>query len=163
MDLLRNQPEAALERLNEVLDGTDADTDHSTVTVAMFFAAWAHLDCGNLAKAAELSELAVNRLIEENSVVELLIARRVVGMVAGAQEDYERAAAIFEEVAELARQVPFPHAEACAFYEHGMMCLRQGNLEQARSHLEAGLKIFSRLGAQPYIERTQAALSQLTA
>jgi class 3 adenylate cyclase/tetratricopeptide (TPR) repeat protein len=161
MDLLRNQPTAALERLNEVLDGTDADTDHSTVTVAMFFAAWAYLDCGNLAKAAELSELAVDRLIEENSVVELLIAKRVVGMVAGAQEDYDRAAAIFEEVAELARQVPFPHAEACALYEHGMMCLRRGDLNQARSHLEAGLEIFSRLGAQPFIERSKAALSQI--
>jgi hypothetical protein len=67
------------------------------------------------------------------------------------------------EVIATARQVKFPWAEACALYEYGQTCLRIGNRIEGQALLEDALKIFTRLGARPHIERTRRALSQLAA
>lgn len=161
MDLLQNRPKMALERLSAILDGNDVEQDHSTVTLALLYAAWAHLGCGNLAQADELSQLAVKRFMEENAIVDLLVAKRVAGMIAAAKGDYERAGSTFEEVIATVRQVSSPYAEACALYEYGLLYLKQNALDLARTRLEEALQIFERLGARPYIERTHHALMSI--
>ncbi|MGH2449560.1 MAG: hypothetical protein ACRDFS_13290, partial [Chloroflexota bacterium] len=159
MDLLRGDSDAALERTRAILDRDDLDQDQSTVTMAMAYAAWAHLECGNLEEAERLAQTAVSRLVEEHAIVELPMARRVAAMIAAARGDFEQADLAFGKIVTDARNIPYPFAEACALYEHGMMFLAQGNGEDARSRLEDALHIFQRLGARPYIDRTVAALA----
>ncbi len=161
MDLLQGNPESAVGRLQALLDSDGAEKEHSTMTVAYFYAAEAYLGCGNVAEAARLADLSIERLTEEKAVVELPIARRVAGMVAAAGGEYDRAAGIFADVAEAARAIKLPHAEACALYEHGLLCARTGDRMEGQRLLEDSLKIFTRLGARPYIERTRRALSGL--
>jgi tetratricopeptide (TPR) repeat protein len=98
--------------------------------------------------------------MQEQSVIELLIARRIEGMVAAAQGNFERAGTALEESIELARKSRYVHGEACALYEYGMMCLRQGRRDQALPRLGEALRIFQNLGAQPYIERVGRAVIQ---
>jgi ATP/maltotriose-dependent transcriptional regulator MalT len=161
MDMLKGRPDAAVERLSVLLDEGNPEKDQSTMTVAYFYGAEAHLRNGNVNEAERLANLSIARLTEEKAVVELPIARRVAGMVAAARGDYDRAATIFADVVTTAREIKFPHAEACALYEHGFMCLRQGDRIQGQRLLEESLKIFTRLGAHPYIERARQALSQV--
>jgi ATP/maltotriose-dependent transcriptional regulator MalT len=158
MDLLRGQPEAALARLVVLLDSETIDREQSTMTVAYFYAAEAHLGCGNLAEARRLVDLSIQRLTEEKAVVELPIARRIAGMVTAAEGDHAGAAEIFIQVVEEARAVKFPQAEASALYEHGTLCLRTGDPVTGQRLLEDSLKIFTRLGARPYVVRTEEAL-----
>jgi hypothetical protein len=63
----------------------------------------------------------------------------------------------------MARALKFPYAEGRVLYEYGILRLRQGRGTEARRMLEEGLKIFSRLGARPYLDRIHRALSQLAA
>jgi tetratricopeptide (TPR) repeat protein len=163
MDLLQGRPEAALGRLVVLLDSEEIDKDHSTMTVAYFYAAEAHLACGHVDEAERLVDLSIQRLTEENAVVELPIARRVAGMVAAARGDYRRAAEILEDVVVAARKVRFPHAEANALYQYGLMCLATGDRMKAQQLLEDALKIFTRLGARPFADLTREALTQLAA
>jgi ATP/maltotriose-dependent transcriptional regulator MalT len=163
MDLLQGNPESAVGRLTELLKSEGPEKDHSTMTVAYFYAAEAYLGSGNLAEAERLANLSIDRLSEEKAVVELPIARRVAAMVAAAKGEHDRAAAILEDVVASARQIKFPHAEACALYEYGLVRLRQGNRIEGQRLLEDGLKIFTRLGARPYIERARRALSEVAA
>jgi hypothetical protein len=57
--------------------------------------------------------------------------------------------------------MPYPYAEARALYERGRLLAKQADREQARPRLAEALGIFRRLGAWPYLERTQQALDAL--
>jgi tetratricopeptide (TPR) repeat protein len=158
MELLQDRPQAAVERLSEFLGPEDMEKDDSTLSVALLFLAWAHLECGNLDEAELYAQLAVTRLTEENAVTELLLAQRVAGMVSAAQGRRERAEATFEETVALARKVRFVQAEACILYEYGMTRLREGRREDALPLLEESLRLFRELGAHPYVERAEREL-----
>lgn len=163
MDLIRDRPQMALERLDQVLGPEDIDKEDSTLTVALYFSAWAHLECGNLAEAESRVQLAVKRLSEENALIELLTAQRVVGMVMAAKGDFDAAAEVLDQTVAAAHQVHAPHAEACSLYERGMIQLRQGKRDEALSRLNEALRIFRELGARPYLERVESVLSSVRA
>jgi tetratricopeptide (TPR) repeat protein len=160
IDLLQGRTGSAIGRLGEVLRPEDMEKEDSTLTTPLFYSAWAYLEAGDLAEAAARAGLAVKWLMQEQSVIELLIARRIEGMVAAAQGNFERAGTALEESIELARKSRYVHGEACALYEYGMMCLRQGRRDQALPRLGEALRIFQNLGAQPYIERVGRAVIQ---
>jgi ATP/maltotriose-dependent transcriptional regulator MalT len=159
MDLFQGEPARAISRLDQFLARDDVEKEDALLTPALFFLAWAHLECGHVDTAHELAQLSIKKLEEENSIIELLIARRVAGMISAARGEYELATSTFDHVISVAREVRYPHAEACALYEYGMMDVRRGNSSEALSRLGAALQIFQKLGAKPYIERAQRALT----
>jgi len=74
------------------------------------------------------------------------------------QQRWDEAQQAYEEAASLARGFPYPLAEGAALYEHGLLHVRRGELEQARGRLEESLAIFRQLAARPYVERAELAL-----
>ena len=83
------------------------------------------------------------------------------GRVMVAQERWEAARHDLEEGARLAHDMPYPHLEARALYERGIMHGEKGEPHQARERLEEALDIFRSLGARPGVERTEHALHHL--
>jgi hypothetical protein len=57
--------------------------------------------------------------------------------------------------------MPYPYAEARILREHGMIHLRERELEEARKWLSAALCIFGQLGAKKEAERTEQVLRTL--
>lgn len=159
MEIVQGNPNAAVRRLAEVLTPEDIEREDSIVSLALMFWAWAHVESGNLTDADRYAQLAIKRLTEENSVIELLTARRVDGMIAAARGEYERAAATFDEILDAARTIPYPYAEAYALYEYAMMDLGRGNRDDAMPRLGEALRIFQKLGARPNIDQIQRALT----
>jgi class 3 adenylate cyclase/tetratricopeptide (TPR) repeat protein len=85
------------------------------------------------------------------------------GTVQAAGERWAEADASFGEAVALAHEMPYPYAEAQALYHWGLACSRRREDVDARARLEGALRIFQRLGAVPYAERTQRALAALNA
>jgi tetratricopeptide (TPR) repeat protein len=77
------------------------------------------------------------------------------------QAHWDEAEPTFREAVSLSRSLPYPYVEAQALYEWGCMAVRRGRPDQGRNLLQQALGIFQRLGARPYIERTEHALSEL--
>jgi exonuclease VII small subunit len=78
------------------------------------------------------------------------------------QDRWEEALRTLNEAVALGQSSHDPYAEALAHYERGMMHVRKGEGQQARGKLWEARTIFRRLGAQPYIERTEQALAELS-
>ena len=91
----------------------------------------------------------------------LIDALRVQGMVRARQGRWEEADAAFEEGATLARAMEYPHAEARILAEQGLSRAQRGETQQGSEKLQHARTIFARLGAHPYLERTERALSTL--
>jgi adenylate cyclase len=163
MEILRGEPEQALHVLEEIMDFSNFDEDDATLTGVLPIAAWALLEAGQPVRAAELAALGVERATEERATVEVMTNQRVLGAAAVALGDWETAETNLGESLAMARALKFPYAEGRVLYEYGVLRQRQGRGTEARRMLEEGLKIFSRLGARPYLDRIHRALSQLAA
>jgi hypothetical protein len=67
---------------------------------------------------------------------------------------------VLAEAVSLAATLPYPYAHARGLYEWGRLCIRRGSLGEAQGHLEEALAVFRRIGAQPFVERTEQALAE---
>jgi tetratricopeptide (TPR) repeat protein len=166
LDLLQGRPRQALARLEPLLD-RPGWRDRPDLLMLL---SWAQLEAGNLAEARSTAHAAVSsaRAFQPpppdpsiNRVALLVDALRVEGAVLGRQGSREAGERSFQEAVTLAQPMPYPYGQARALYEWGGMLARAGEVEQARPRLEEALSIFTRLGARPYIERTERALVQL--
>ena len=158
MDLLDQHPEAALARLQPLLaqPGWGRDIDSQTVLAETY------LVLGHLAEAEDTVNGALRQAVERHLLPRRVDALRVQGMVMARQGRWTEAQGLLSEAASMAHPMPYPLGEARSLYEWGHLLTEQGELEQARVRLEEALAIFQRLGARPYIERTEQALSALT-
>jgi len=157
LDLLQGRPEQALAWLDPLIGRAGiAEEDKGWILPRL---AWAHLELGHERAAEEAIEDAVNRTRAGADRWDLVDALRIQGMLRARQERWDEAVEAFEEVVSLARGMPCPFAEARALYEYGMMRIRKGELQQAQERLKQALVLFQRLGASPYIERTEHALA----
>jgi tetratricopeptide (TPR) repeat protein len=111
--------------------------------------------------AAELVDQGIQHGQERNSALALLDAHRVRAMVQTRQGRWEDAQHSLEDAIALAQHTGDPYAEARAVYHYGELYRHQGEPEEARPRFEAALAIFRRLGARPYIERTEHILAGL--
>jgi tetratricopeptide (TPR) repeat protein len=157
LDLLQGRPEQALAWLDPLIGHAGiAEEDRGWILPRL---AWAHLELGHERAANEAIEDAVGRTRASADRWDLVEALRIQGMLRARQERWDEAVEAFEEVISLARGMPYPYAEARALYEYGMMHVRKGELQQAQERLKQALVLFQRLGARPYIERTEHALA----
>jgi tetratricopeptide (TPR) repeat protein len=86
-------------------------------------------------------------------------ALRVEAAVWFRQRRWGEAEADLEEALDLARQMPYPYAEAKLLFTYGDLTSANGRLERAREHYEAALAILRPLGEVPYAGRIERALA----
>jgi transcriptional regulator with XRE-family HTH domain len=84
---------------------------------------------------------------------------RVAAHVAARQGDPAEARTLLEEALGLCRAITYPYMEAQILADLGQVALGEGRVGDARAQLER--VIFRRLGARPYLERTEQALAAL--
>jgi class 3 adenylate cyclase/tetratricopeptide (TPR) repeat protein len=153
-DLLLGQPDAALARLEPLLDPQAEYLDLRTLT-------WAYLERGDLAQAEHTIARAITKATASHDRPSIAETMRVQGMVQSRQGRWSDATQTFEDALSLARSMTMPYLEGRILYEYGRMHAARGEGEQARERLEEGLLILRRLGARPYIERTERGLREL--
>ena len=159
-DLLAGHPETAVARLETLLDRPGLqETD---VTYLLPTLSWAHLELGEMSRAEQIVAEARARATTQQHRLALVDALRVQGMVLDRRRRRKEAQHAFQDAVLLARGMPHPYAEARALYEWGMMQSRERPSPRGRALLKEALVIFERLGARPYIQRTQQALAQLS-
>jgi tetratricopeptide (TPR) repeat protein/transcriptional regulator with XRE-family HTH domain len=158
-DLLDGQPAAARARLIPLLDRPGLQEQPVTLLLPML--AWAHLELGDVAVAAEMVKQAIARAEAQHHRLALVDALWVQAMVATRQGCWAEAARALAEGLALAQRMPYPYAEARLLHIYGLLHAGKGKLEPARERLEAALAIFRRLGARKDVERTAQAIADL--
>jgi ATP/maltotriose-dependent transcriptional regulator MalT len=150
------QPDAALARLEPLLDHPQAAEylDFRTLT-------WAYLERGDLVQAEQTLARAITQATGWHDRPSIAETMRVQGMVQSRQGRWAEATQTFEDTLSLARRMTMPYLEGRILCEYGRMHAARGEGQQARERLEEGLAILYRLGARPYIERTEQALAEL--
>jgi tetratricopeptide (TPR) repeat protein/transcriptional regulator with XRE-family HTH domain len=170
MDLLRGDPQAALARLQPLLDGPTWGEDLNF----LLRLAWTYLEMENVAGPAfagvRLPAFAGVRLAEDTAAkafaeatrqrvpVCQVEALRIQGMIATRREDWEKAEQSFRRAVEQAREITYPWGEARALYECGLLHAQKREAPQAREQLEGARLLFERLGSRPYIARVDEAV-----
>jgi tetratricopeptide (TPR) repeat protein len=153
-DLLQGRSDAALARLEPLLDRPQAAEHLNLLTVT-----WAYLEQGDLVRAQYMMTRAMTQATVWQDRTWKGETMRVQGMVQSRQGEWAGAAHSFEEALSLARSMTMPYLEGRILYEWGRMYAAREAPQQAQERLEEALVIFRRLGARPYIERTEQALA----
>jgi tetratricopeptide (TPR) repeat protein len=158
-DLAVGCPEVARARLEPLLDRPGLE--EKTVTFLLAPLAQAHLELGEVERAAALVGQGVQRARAQSNRRALVSALRVQALVLTRQACWSAAERAVEQGLVLARGMPYPYGEACLLHVYGMLRIQQGELGPARGRLRAALAIFHRLGARKDRERTEQAIAQL--
>ena len=154
-DLAAGDAEAALTRLQPLVDGLGEETPHAFPPPVL---AEAYLAVGDEIRADELVTERIERFRQQQRRRSLANWLRIQGKVRFQQQRWGDAQQAYEEAASLAHALPYPHAEAAALYESGVLHRQRGEIEQARDRLEEALASFRHLAARPDVERTEHAL-----
>jgi tetratricopeptide (TPR) repeat protein len=122
--------------------------------------AWTYLEIGKIDRADEVVRQGIRQPHVSHSRFLLTPWLRLQGMVLTRQHRWEEAERAFEESISVSRSLRYPHAEASALLEYGVMHSTKGDAPPARARLEEALAIFQRLGARKDIERTERVLAE---
>jgi tetratricopeptide (TPR) repeat protein len=158
-DLLLGNVPAARARLELLLDRSVLREE--SIAELLPILAWARLESGDLVNAAQAAKDAVREAAAEEHRLTLVEALRIQGMVLTRRGRWEEAEASLRDAMTHAATMPYPYAEARALYGYGRMQSRRGAPDLAGERLQEALAIFQRLGAKPYLERTEQALAAL--
>jgi len=162
LDLDRREPEAAVERLQSVLDRPGLEEADVTFILPLLAEALLEVD---IEQARELAERAAQRARDHRDKVALVDAIYVRGLVAMQQSQLDTAEATMLELWDLADSMSYPYAKAqasLALAEIGMM--QEGPLASDVAHrLREAQALFSHLGAKPYLDRTRTLQAQAMA
>jgi tetratricopeptide (TPR) repeat protein len=132
-----------------------------TILEGMGAASEATLAKGDADAALEMALTSAERAIATGEPEALKEPLRVQGLILREQGRWEEAAEAFEAALSIARKHHDVVSEAHILHEHGRMAALQGEPREARARLGEALVIFRRLGAQPYVDRTEQALAEL--
>jgi len=158
LNLLQGQADAAVARLDKLLDRSKLDEED--VTLVRPTVAWAHLELGNETEAGAIAAATLQRAVDTRSSIGEVEIQRVSAMLATRQNRWEDAVRALECALSLTRVMRYPYGEARILYEYGLMYLRKREPDKARQRLEDAQVIFRRLGAQPYADRAEQALNE---
>jgi tetratricopeptide (TPR) repeat protein len=158
-DLFEGRPEAALERLEALIRAPRfrSPSDHR----AMQAAAAAYLETGDESLAEALLQEGLQHATRQGNALALLGWQHIEGILAARRGSWNEARQILDRAASLARNMPYPFAEARILDTYGAMSLRHGELGEARDRLAASLELFRQIGARPYAERAEQALTRV--
>jgi len=158
-DILGGRPAPARDNLTALLDSSGQEGQG--VSWVLLSLAWAYLDLGEAALAAETAAQAVAHARVERDNLSLVDALWIQAMVATRQARWTDAAQTLEEALALARPMPYRYAEGRLLHIDGLLRLDQEEPRLARERLEAALAIFRRLGARQDIERVERVLVEV--
>jgi tetratricopeptide (TPR) repeat protein len=132
---------------------------------ASAFLAWLALERGRLEKARRRFDRAAADGFEALAQApDFLAAASFLAEMCARYDEPGPAARLYSHLAPYAdRIVVFEHALACrgsASYFLGLLARASGRLDEAACHLEAALAINAKLGAVPYVARTQLELAR---
>jgi|GEM_PF-377962 len=162
-ELLRGDPVAAIARLEEIMDFSDIDEEDTNLTGVLPIAASALIESGDAERGVALARLGVQRAKEEQATLEVMTLLRVVGAAEAARGNWSAAREALDQSLALAREMRHPYGEVRILFEYGKLHALCGEAIEARSCFETARTLATRLGAQPYVERTQRALAELLA
>jgi predicted ATPase/class 3 adenylate cyclase len=155
--LCSGESEAALRYADSISDwGTDPDWHRGQL---LPIRAWVELERGNVDGAKDYADLGTEMATAEQNRTTLIEALRTQGMVLAYEGSYDEAIAALEESVSTARTIEQPYAEARSLFELGRIKLTIGETEHGRDLLRRSAEIFERLGALPYLQRTQSCLN----
>jgi tetratricopeptide (TPR) repeat protein len=155
-DLFAGRPAAARARLEPLLDRSGLE-EWSVAGILPTLAA-ACLAGGDQARAEQLINEAIRRATEAGDMLSLTQALIVQGGLLLEQGRVEQALRSLRESIRLSGGMPCPYLEARARYGLGLLHAKRGEKKLEREELQAALAAFCRLGAQPYVLRTEKAL-----
>jgi tetratricopeptide (TPR) repeat protein len=159
LEIREGRPDLAQARLAPVLDRPGLE--ECDVTTLLPVLAWAHLEQGSMAQAADILEQALARARRQDMRLVVVEALRIQALGALRQGDSEVAARSLAEGLHLVRGIPYPYAEARFLYLYGQVYIQKDEQQPARERLAAALAIFRRLGARKDAERTEHQLAAL--
>jgi tetratricopeptide (TPR) repeat protein len=161
-DLLEGHPQQARARLVPLLAGPDlASTFFLQSTPVRVLLAWAYLDLGEVALAADVAAAATRDARSAPGLPALVDALWMEARVALRQRQWLAAERAVGEGLEVARCLHQPYREARLLHVSGELHRQKGEAEPARQHLGAALAIFQRLGARPQGAQVAQALAEL--
>jgi tetratricopeptide (TPR) repeat protein len=158
-ELLEGCPDAALARLEPLLDRPGLEEEGATFLLPTL--ARTYLELADPTSAEETAREALRRaayLGHQETKSEALL---VLGASVARGGRWREAESAFDEGVAIVRSLPYPPLEGRIPFERGLMETRRGRPERAREFLEEALLVLRRLGAQPYIERSEQALAAL--
>jgi class 3 adenylate cyclase/tetratricopeptide (TPR) repeat protein len=158
-DLLEGRPAAALATLEPLLDRPGFQENDVIPLVPLV--AWAHLELGQTTAAEDIVAQAIARAMGQKYRPALVLALRILAMLAMRQGRWTDAEQALEEGLAATRTMSYPYAEAHLQRLQGEMHVHKGDREAARQHLEAALAIYQRLGARKDSEQVEGLLAGL--
>jgi tetratricopeptide (TPR) repeat protein len=156
LELWRGDPQKALDRVEPLRQNLDIGIAPSVLGLAL-------LEVGDEEEAAAKAAESLDRATVTDYRLLFPEIRELCGAVATRLRRWEEAERHFVEGLSHARRMGMPFHEARLLYRAGLMHSQRGDLEQGRERLEESLAIFLRLGAQPYLERTEQVLASFSA
>jgi tetratricopeptide (TPR) repeat protein len=120
-----------------------------------------YLEVGEEDRAEEMLTSLLKKCREGGLGHTLADALDVEALLRTRQGRSEEAEADFAEALELAHSMGWVFHEGRVRLDRGMMRAQRGDAEPARTDLQEARAIFTRLGARPYLERTEQALAEL--
>jgi tetratricopeptide (TPR) repeat protein len=155
VDLLNGKPEAALSRLEGLLDRPGLEEPF--VNPLLCAMAEAHVDLGEEEEAEQLIANTLRRASDADQMTVVVDVTRITAMLRERQGRWDDARAAFEEASAHAQRMPYPFAEARCRYQWGTMEARAGSIERARALLDEASAMFGELGDWMYVERVNRA------
>lgn len=157
-ELLQGKPEAALARLEALVEGSDPEELGMVRLLPCL--AWAYLESGNEARAEEVVLEGIERARAHGHRLALAGLLRLRGMVLARRHRASEAEHAFEKAVSVAKSMRYPYAEARALYEWGLMYVGGPHAKQGRDRLEEAAGILRRLGERPYSDLAREAMAE---
>jgi class 3 adenylate cyclase/tetratricopeptide (TPR) repeat protein len=156
-DLLLGHPQMTLDRLVPLLSRPGLEDNPTLLAVI----AEAQVELGHEAEAATAIDRAITLSRADDDHIDLSEALMAASMLAIRQSRWDDARNALEQGVHMNRRAGFPWLEARFLYQYGRMHQRRGDSEEARRVWEEARAKFARLGARPYVDLTDQALSSL--
>jgi tetratricopeptide (TPR) repeat protein len=158
-DVLHSRKRAALARHDAVLEHPGIESQSRSIHARTL--AYLCVICGELERAESLISGHPETDTPLTWVFPWPIWLAVKAQLRAAQGKWEEARADMEEALEFARERSLALGIAETAHAYGEMLAQRGEIDAARERFAEALSVFRRMGAQPYIERTERALAEL--
>lgn len=159
-DLLKGAPEAAVARLEPLLDRPEQR--EIDVCALLPLLARAQADLGRVEQAEAVASEAIARASATRMLPAVASALHARAMVAQRQGRWEQAQNELEHALELSRVMQYPYGEAKMLYALGALQMQQQDYARARRSLGEALDILKRLGERLYAEQVETALANVS-